>query len=66
MVRAFLPQSFRGSIPTNTNFPPQEGGGGSGREPTFADVTYVSGGERGSTAYRFGGQQGKEDYEDLI
>ena len=28
MVRAFLPQSFPGTLDTNTNFPPQSGEGG--------------------------------------
>lgn len=67
MVTAYHPQKFRRSISANTNYPPQIfDESGSGGTLTFNDVTYVSGGVRGSTAYVSGGQRGKEDYADLI
>lgn len=66
MVRAYFPQGGNRNLDSNSNYAPQSYLGGGGGVSTFADVTYVSGGQRGSTAYRFGGQQGKVDYEVVI
>ena len=67
MVLAYFPQKFRGAIIANTNYVPQisneSGGGGI---PTFNDVTYVNGGQRGSTSFVIGGQRGKVDYMESV
>ncbi len=67
MVRSFSPQGRNTSIVTNTNYPPQDFTSSSGGGvPTFADEAYENGGNRGSSAYVFGGDKGKVDYEDVI
>ncbi len=44
MVRAFIPQAFRGDIPSNTNFPPQAGNE-SGVAPPQVNMLFNNTGE---------------------
>ena len=50
--------------PITTRFDPPQGSGEV--IDVFNDVSYVSGGDRGSSAYVNSGDKGKVDYQDVI